>query len=441
MPRYGGATAVPTRPARSRPFMVSVVPKFVIRYSYYAFIFSLPFEMAEVTIAGLPLARLLGLLFLAVTILQPRQLYKRPPKAFWYFAVYIAVTAASGINAIMDAPQSGMFVSPIITTLFTRIQLLVFFWLSFNLLASQEVMKGTALTLAFSCVILAVLQMFGLTASEVGQGRETAFDANPNTLSAVMSVGLLALVGLAYGRKDVDKKVRLLAWASSAILLLTIVRAGSRGTMIAVAVALVALTVKPHKIREKLKAGVVALLVIASLIWASFSIDTIRERWEKTYYEGDVAGRDVIYPMAWGMFLEKPLLGWGPIIHFHELGNRLGKEKRDPHNLYLWLLIETGIIGAIPFLAGVWLCFRSAWRARFISGTTLPLAWMIFFLIVATKGTWLVQKILWVILAYALTSGKQIMTHPVRKRFRALPGSMKMRSPHPRVPRMPAART
>ena len=35
-----------------------------------------------------------------------------------------------------------------------------------------------------------------------------------------------------------------------------------------------------------------------------------------TLIEGKVAGRDVIYTEALGMFLERPIFGWGSVTHF-----------------------------------------------------------------------------------------------------------------------------
>jgi O-antigen ligase len=84
---------------------------------------------------------------------------------------------------------------------------------------------------------------------------------------------------------------------------------------------------------------------------------------------------------------------------------RTGRQGADPHNLYLWLLLETGLLGAGPFFLGLWLCWRSAWRARGSVQGSLPLALLFFLLAVNMKGTLLYTKMLWVVLAYALASG------------------------------------
>ena len=49
-----------------------------------------------------------------------------------------------------------------------------------------------------------------------------------------------------------------------------------------------------------------------------------------------------------------------PLLLLHTTGARTGKERRDTHNLYLWVLTEDGLLGAIPFFFAIWLCVRAA---------------------------------------------------------------------------------
>jgi O-antigen ligase len=381
-----------------KPAITSVEPKAIIRYAYYLFVFSLPFEGA---VGGL---FLLGLLLAGSTLCQPRLFFKPPPKAFWCFVIYLAVAAVFGLFGILDAPQDSELRSAILSQLLRFCQLLVFFLIAYRLMIFESIEKRALLTFAVSCVLVALLDASGVITTEVGQGRMTTFEDNPNRVASVLGVGLISLVGLAYGRKDMTIKVRLLAWLTSGFLLIAMVRTGARGNLLALIMAVIVLTVRPAAIAERMKTVLIAIVVIASLAVASYQIDAVRQRWEKTYYEGDVAGRQVLLPAAWEMFLEKPLFGWGPITHSYEMAVRTRKAVGDPHNLYLWILIETGILGAIPFFLGVWLCWRSAWRARDGVQGSLPLALVFFLLAINLKGTYLMFKLFWVVLAYALAS-------------------------------------
>jgi O-antigen ligase len=226
---------------------------------------------------------------------------------------------------------------------------------------------------------------------------------------------LLALIGLAFGREKRDWKAFLLFWFSSGILAIAIVQTGSRGALVALVGSLSIFFLRGKSLLSKIKFGLIALVGIVLLAWASYQIPDVRKRWEQTIYEGSLAGREEIFPAALGMILEKPLLGWGPVYHTWELGSRLGELARDEHNLYLWLLAEGGIVGAFPFLVGLWLCWRAAWRARHTIQGILPVIMLSFVLIISLKGTPIMIKFFWVVLSYALASSTYVAVGRARQ--------------------------
>jgi hypothetical protein len=73
-------------------------------------------------------------------------------------------------------------------------------------------------------------------------------------------------------------------------------------------------------------------------------------------------------------------------------------------------------VGAVPFLAGVWLSVCNAWRARRGEHGVLPLALLATLFLANMSGDWLASKLLWLVLAYAYASGKWLrpaFSHPV----------------------------
>ena len=302
----------------------------------------------------------------------------------------------------MLAPfQDSRFTFAIVSRLLTLTQLLLLFWI-YNVMGDERVVKGTLLTLIVSSTILAVLMTLGLEDSPYGD-REKALGWNPNAVATILSLGLLGIVGLAFGRRTRELKVLLLMALCSGFLAMQVVRTGSRGAAIALIVGFLVFPLKKTKrLSSKIQLVLLGVLAIGFLAWTSYRSDSVRERWEATFATGDTAGRETIFSEAWNMFLEKPLLGWGPISNLSELGKRLGLPYRDPHNLYLWVLTETGMFGAIPFFMGLWLCLRAAWKARNGLQGVLPLSMLLCLLINNMKGTSLGTKLFWIVLAYAL---------------------------------------
>ena len=310
-----GAVISPTRPlerpsAATRP----VALPFVIKYAYYAFIFSIPFESTGFADNYLSVSKIPGLLFGMSAFLRPRVCFRRPPQAFWYFFGYLSVVM------MMTPFQESQFTLAIISRLLTLTQLLLLFWISYNVMGNERIVKGTLLTLILSCTLLAGLMILGLQESPY-EDRETALGWNANGLATLLSLGLLGVVGLAFGRRTRDFKVLLLMMLCSGVLAIAIVRTGSRGAAIALIVGFLAFPLKKtRRLSSKIQLVLIGVLAIGFLAWTSYRSESVRERWERTLTTGDTAGRDTIFSEAWGMFLERPLFGWGPVTRYYELG-------------------------------------------------------------------------------------------------------------------------
>jgi len=378
--------------------------KWIIRYTFYAFVFSLPFEEAVIA-GGATLPKLFGLALAGSAFLQRGLCYELPPKEFGWFGAYLVIYVLWGGFLLLTPPDVPEFSGVFIDSCFRLAQLFFLFWVSYNLLRHDSIAKGALWALATSSILLSILQIVGVTSDVSKSGRVSAFDTNPNGLATVLSLGLVALVGLAYGRTRAEWKARLAFWFGAGVVAIAIVQTGSRGAVAALAGALLLFSLKGKSLAVKLKFGLIAFVGIIALFAASYHIETVRVRWEQAFYDENLAGRERIFPEAVGMILESPVIGWGPINHLWELGSRLGLPMRDEHNVYLWLLAETGVVGAIPFLAGLWLCMRSAWRSRQTISGILPLVMLLFVVVLSLKGTYHHRKYYWVVLAYALAAG------------------------------------
>ncbi len=176
-----------------------------------------------------------------------------------------------------------------------------------------------------------------------------------------VSLNILGLLALhAYQRKSVRGAKVLVVLASVPIAILaTMTRAvwlSFSGSILAVIF---------FSKNRSLRRAYVALVVLAAagisiLTSSSDFAGTLSDRLEE---RGPIEYRQAVYAGGWEMFLQRPWTGWG----FHQMPAELPrhvsgyKEKLlYPHNTYLELLVEHGLLGLALY---VWLMWEM-WRLR-----------------------------------------------------------------------------
>jgi O-antigen ligase len=389
---------------------VSVAPAGVSRplaWAFYLFVSSLPVESTGI---GVPVSatRFAGYLLVLVALLNSAVSFRRIPRALCWFGLYACAYATLGLF------QPPEFWEEIWERVFTLVQLLVLLWLTFNLLRHPRIARGAFLSLGVSCACCAALQLSGIAASSnPTQERAALLGQNPNEVAGYFAVGLLALVGVFYGRDRGLSWFRPLAWPAFAVLGGAIIQTGSRGGLLALGAGMVTFLLVAKTPRILLRNAAIVLLVGAIVVAISYYSEESRRRWEEALATGNLAHREELFPIALEMFLEEPLVGWGPVAHLHELGRRTRHLRwhnpdqpwRDTHNLFLYVLTGVGALGSLPFLIGLWLCLREAWRGRRGPAGLLPFALLATMLAANMSGTWMHLKVFWFVMACALAGG------------------------------------
>ena len=382
-------------------------PSRLLRWTLYGFVFSLPFDAPGKF--PLELTTMTGALFVAVTMLHPRLCYGRRPAALWWFAGYLyaywLAYVLGGGQHTADAMKSFLF----------YLQGLLILCAAFNLMRDERTTRAVLLTLVAAAAILALMTITGIgKAVDSETQRATVFGQNANRAARVLCAGLLAAVGLVYGRTRKGIRPGWLAWGVAAVIGLAMIMGGSRGGLIAMAAGLWMFSLTGATFGIRVRNTVVAMVAIGLAAWGALQSPLMQRRVEMAM-QGNLAKREVIFPAAFQMFRDRPVYGWGPNNQF-VLATRLRLPpalhlSRDTHNLFLELLTATGLLGTIPFLTGLWLCCRSAWRARRGTEGILPAAQMAALLIGNLSGNYIALKLQWVLLAYALASYRYLTPH------------------------------
>jgi O-antigen ligase len=384
----------------------------VVRAALYLFVASIPFELPRVDLP-LEIPTLTGFLLLGATLLNPSVCYRRVPAAVLWFLGYLWVF---GISTYVNAVEQG---GDTLRLFIAMAQLVLLFWVIVNLLSDPRVPGGVLLALVVACTARAGMQILGVgaTAREVwtGGARVTALGQNANLSAIILAAGIAAVLGLRSRVSGQLPRLGLLAWPVAVLIGVALIQTGSRGGLLCAAGGILVYLLRGRTVGQRLRNAVLAVITVAALAVGALETDLMRNRFQAAAREGNLAGRELIYPAALGMITERPWLGWGPLQNQAEIARRvdeLEEGRRDAHNLMLDLLTTTGLAGTIPFFVGLVLCVRHAWRARRGPCEMIPLALLAAVLVGTIMGTWIASKILWLALAFA--AGAPLAARAVR---------------------------
>ena len=378
-----------------------------IRWAFYLFVLSLPFEYPRRSIPW-EVTTITCAVFLLAALFQPWICFRRFPGALWWFAGFLYVFLVSFV-------VNGGFYGDAVQKLFILlVQVLLLLWAGYNVLRDDEVFRSTPVVLAVACVARALIQVLGIAtvrSAEWGGGvRVSALGQNANQSAVIMTDGLIALIGLGYGGSTRWRRGRALIWPIAGLVGVAIIQNGSRGAVIALALGVMMFALAGSGLWSRLKNATLVLVVLTLLIWGSYNSEGMRNRFEEAVSTGYMAGREQIYPELMQMFVERPILGYGPIANQYVLGGRLPQQhydKRDAHNLFLEVMTSTGTVGMVPFMLLLWFGCRAAWRARRGPAGLLPLALLVSALGANMTGNWLAGPMVWLEFAYALASDRE----------------------------------
>lgn len=177
--------------------------------------------------------------------------------------------------------------------------------------------------------------------------------------------------------------LRALAFALAAVIVAATVFTYSRGAALALAVVIM-LTLASHRTRMRRAAGVAVVLAVAVVAWLPMDftrrLATVAQvlpgEDAPLHLDSSFEERRLLVRTASAMFAAHPALGVGAgnyTTRWDEYAPDVGSEARlyndpgdphYPHNLYLEIAAETGLVGLACFALAVGLCLTGLQRAR-----------------------------------------------------------------------------
>lgn len=203
---------------------------------------------------------------------------------------------------------------------------------------------------------------------------------DPNFFAQILVV--LVPIGLVLAAESRSLRARTLAFGATGLILTGAVLTYSRGGALALGCVLL-LTLVSRRIRPRqIALGILALVLLLLLAPREFvqrlgTIGEILPGGEQALDPDSSFQERKLYVLtAWRMFLDHPWLGVGAgnyTVHYDRYADEVGFTSRDyeplgevhyPHNLYLEIAAETGLLGLALFVGAVVAAFVSLRRAR-----------------------------------------------------------------------------
>lgn len=398
----------------------ALCPNLLVRWAFYLSMFAIPFARLYVPGSGdrLGVKRVIQAFIFAAMLSRPRVCLRFVPVVLLWFLAYCAVRIIAGLWL---APEYSAMWWP--NTLELLEFLLPWLWLLFNLLAYPKFSYRGLWAFAAGVSFCALLHVLGVGTVEVDNGidgRSTVFGQNANEIGEIYGAALVALIALGLFRVTTTS-LRLLVFPMAGLVAIALAKTGSRTGALLSAIGALILLPQTRAFVPRIRRYVTLLLVAGVFAAVMYQIPTVMQRLAPVESSSitQQEARARMIPVLFDIFLRKPIFGSGPDKYQYELTRRAMPymaEKQQiisAHNLALWLLVETGLVGfallAIPLAKAL----MAAWRARSGPCGLLPLAWLLPMTLAGlTISNPIFASIFWLALAYSLAPHDSMHASP-----------------------------
>ncbi len=366
---------------------------------FFACIFfaSIPYENFSPFMENLSVAKIAFIPYMASLFTSPKDLFSRRDIKFsvncvlFVFSMFVLSSIANMNNGIFN------------TSIFFNI---LMFWMLLNQYRRDTRLFSEGLIwYAISIFSIAVFSMMGIGVGIGVDGRVSVFDNNANELGIKAGAGFFIVLCYCLANTRDRAIYRPYMLLLLLPLLFLLLGSGSR-TAVVFLVLGVAFFVyfKPSHGKYDKYIWLIIGFVCCIIGWQYLlTQDTLVDRFTKTIEEGDLSARDEI----WGRYVER--IEESPIIGYGFDGTTVNGRHSSPHNVFIEILLFSGILGLIPFLIFLYDGCKSAWLYLKKRDVILPCILMVacFGMLISQQA--LGVKSFWLIMAFAISYNIRIV--------------------------------
>lgn len=347
----------------------------------WIFIFALPWENVFV-IPGLgTISKLMGIVALGFAALAAL-LTGRLRHLNRFHVVALLFLMLAGLSVFRS-----VYADTAVIKFKTYIQLVAVLWIIWELAPDTRRQRGLLTAYVFGSYVGALLTIIvrPSVAHTTTRFAAEGFDPNDLGMTLALAIPMAWYLGMTYRQP-------LLRWACRGYLLIGIVAiglTGSRGAMVATMFALLIVPLTMARLSAGKKMAAIIMLLAVGAVSVAFIPETSFQRFSSTKEEveaGTLNGRLQIWTAGVHAFVQQPWLGWGAGSFDRAIVPWFGR-PRAPHNSYLCILVEQGVVGFLVWITMYLVLFTQVLKlpsmerrfALILLGTMavamLPLGW------------------------------------------------------------------
>ncbi|HET9832677.1 MAG TPA: O-antigen ligase family protein, partial [Vicinamibacterales bacterium] len=265
------------------------------------------------------------------------------------------------------------------------LKIVIVFVLMMNTLTTTARLEQLTLLILFCTGVVAGLGVLNyasgtnLIENERLAGPVGGIFGNPNDLAMNMVTFLPATIVVAMSKRHSTTK-RMTASVIAVLMLATIVFTKSRGGLLGLGAAIVALAILGRWVRRGFGTTIViAILVATPFAPASFwtrMTSIVDEQQDKTDFTGSREARRLVMFDGINAFFEFPITGVGAGQFKNYNPSERQAKFLETHNVLIQVAAETGLAGLLIFAFLIWRAVKAAWETRHMTRDRRWMSWM-----------------------------------------------------------------
>lgn len=287
------------------------------------------------------------------------------------------------------------------------VSILIFWFISFHFKNDNKIAIMALFFFAIACGIISILSLTGILQNQmsINKGRLILFGENPNSTSIRMALSALFFCYIIIVNPLNFSKLRLFLFLFIFTLLMVVIQSGSRGSLIIFSLGFVIIFLFSEiKLYQKIVVLSIFSIAAAYILKIIISIGdfAIFDRMSGFFDSGSIGGRKEIWIDALKIFIEHPIIGVGEEGYVIEMLSR-NNYFLDTHNLFVYILVTSGIVGFLFFISFLFLILSKAWKS-YRAGEIFPMVLFVFIVLTIFKtGGVLTYSIIWFLFAFVNT--------------------------------------